>query len=316
MMRTMLFHRDFRGFTGGHLKVWNYFNHVKAAPGWQAEAYFSPESRWDASNPWFGVHEEILPTWEPHTADALFLGGHDWRMIPPAECNRFPKPIINLIQHVHHADPAHPLSAFLGHRAVRICVSAEVHNALLATGRVNGPIFTIPNGIDPGTLPVPPGERTVDWLVCGLKENASTVARSLANRMQATDGWGRVEALTKLLPRAEFLTAMARARRVVLLPRATEGFYLPALEAMTLGCLVICPDCVGNRSFCRDGFSASVPVSGSEDDIFAALEHVHRLTPDQTAAIVANAHATAAEHTLARERAACHELLATLPSLW
>ena len=32
-----------------------------------------------------------------------------------------------------------------------------------------------------------------------------------------------------------------------------EGFYLPALEAMALGSLVICPDCIGNRSFCLPG---------------------------------------------------------------
>lgn len=315
MTRSMLFHRDFRGFTGGHLKVWNYFNHVETAPRWSAKIYFSPESVWDGGNPWLPRRAEVVPVWKPAEADALFLGGHDWRMIPPAERDHYPKPILNLIQHVHHADPAHPLSAFLGHRAVRVCVSAEVSAALAVTGRVNGPVFTIPNGIDFGALPVP-GERNVDWLVCGLKEGTSTVAKSLVRRMEATGGWGRVEALTKFLPRAEFLAALACARWVVLLPRATEGFYLPALEAMALGCLVICPDCVGNRSFCRDGFSAVVPASGREDDVFAALERARALTAEQEATLVANARMIAAEHTIQRERAAFHELLATLPALW
>ena len=46
---------------------------------------------------------------------------------------------------------------------------------------------------------------------------------------------------------------MARARVTVLVPNPKEGFYLPALEAMALGTIVVCPDCVGNRSFCVAG---------------------------------------------------------------
>ena len=52
---------------------------------------------------------------------------------------------------------------------------------------------------------------------------------------------------------------MSRGRLVVLLPLAEEGFYLPALEAMAMGCVVICPDCVGNRAFCVDEVTALVP---------------------------------------------------------
>ncbi len=314
-MRTVLFHRHFRGFTGGHLKVWNYFNHVEAATGWHATVHFSNESNWDEHNPWFPRLAGISQRWEPEKAAALFLGGHDWRMLPPAERDHYSRPIINLIQHVHHADPAHPLSEFLSHRAVRICVSAEVREAIEATGQVNGPALVIPNGIDFGALPAV-GNRPTDWLICGLKEGASATARRLGKRLETAGGWGRVETLTKLLPRPEFLAALAMARRVVLLPRATEGFYLPALEAMALGCLVICPDCVGNRSFCRDGFSVVVPVSGSEDDVFAAMENVRQMSREREAFIMENARTVAAEYTLERERVAFHELLASLPSLW
>ena len=185
-------------------------------------------------------------------------------------------PIINLIQHVHHGDPGHPLSGFLRHRAIRICVSEEVRAAIEAVG-VNGPTVVIPNGIDQGDLPAvaAPAERPVDWLVCGLKDDRSALARELARRLELEGGWGRVEMLTKLLPRAEFLAALARAGAVVLLPRATEGFYLPALEAMALGALVVCPDCVGNRSFCRDGDNALVPpVCDVDQNVLAAMRAV------------------------------------------
>ncbi len=195
-----------------------------------------------------------------------------------------------------------------------MCVSAEVRAAIEATGQINGPTITIPNGIDLTDLPTP-GERPIDWLVCGLKDGRSGSARRLVKRMEPSR-WGRAEFLTKLLPRAEFLAALARAKRVVLLPRETEGFYLPALEAMALGCLVVCPDCVGNRSFCREGFSAVVPAGHDEESVFAAMQRARRLTPVQEAALLANARATAAEHTLQRERAAFHELLASVDALW
>ena len=152
-MRTVLFHRDYQGFTGGHLKVWNYFRHAEHLDGWGARVYFSRESKWDEHNPWSVRREEVLTAWEPWEADVLFLGGYDWRMIPAAERARYGKPIINLIQHVHHADPAHPLFEFLPHRALRVCVSTEVRDAIVATGKVNGPVVTIPNGIDLAEFP-------------------------------------------------------------------------------------------------------------------------------------------------------------------
>ncbi len=313
-MKTVLFHRDFQEFTGGHLKVWNYFNHVEASPSHTAQIHFSPDSRWDASNPWVSRRAEVCPQWQPEQADLLFLGGKDWEMLPAAERDHYRWPVINLIQHVHHADPGHPLSAFLPHRAIRVCVSAEVRAAIESTGRVNGPTVTIPNGIEMADLPTP-GKREIDWLVCGLKDGRSGMARRLVKRLDLSR-WGRAEFLTKLLPRPEFLAALARARRVVLLPRETEGFYLPALEAMALGCLVVCSDCVGNRSFCREGFNAVVPVGHDEESVFAAMQRARRLTLLQEAALVENARVTAAEHTLARERAAFHELLASVDALW
>ena len=316
-MRTVLFHRDYQGFTGGHLKIWNYFCHAEHLDGWGARVYFSRESKWDEHNPWSVRREEVLTAWEPGEADVLFLGGYDWRMIPAAERACYGKPIINLIQHVHHADPAHPLFEFLPHRALRVCVSTEVRDAIVATGKVNGPTVVIPNGIDLAELPpvVPLPQRPVNWLVCGLKEDRSTIARTLTRRLQAEGGWGRVEVQSKPLPRAEFLARLGSACAVVLLPRVTEGFYLPALEAMALGTLVVCPDCVGNRSFCRDGYNAFVPASVAVDDLLATMQTA-RASGLRAEALVENAARTAAEYSLARERAAFGELLAGIDALW
>jgi len=50
---TVLFHRDFKSFTGGHLKVWDYFQHVNSSENFNAEISFTPQSNWN-NNPWYG----------------------------------------------------------------------------------------------------------------------------------------------------------------------------------------------------------------------------------------------------------------------
>ena len=61
---------------------------------------------------------------------------------------------------------------------------------------------------------------------------------------------------------------MGRARVTVLVPNPKEGFYLPAVEAMAAGTLVVCPDCVGNRAFCLDEVNCLRPAR-EEDAIVA-----------------------------------------------
>src|SRR3977135_3980913 len=76
--QLVLFHRDFRVFTGGHLKVWDYFNHVASSPTHEPRIAFSPESKWDSTNPW--VHSRgYVVDWEPEKADILFLAGIVWK---------------------------------------------------------------------------------------------------------------------------------------------------------------------------------------------------------------------------------------------
>jgi glycosyltransferase involved in cell wall biosynthesis len=317
-MRRVLFRRDFQNFTGGHLKVWDYFKHTSAAPDHGAEIYFTPETRWDAANPWLPWRAQALSQWAPGAADVIFLGGADWLALPDTERRHFGRPVINLIQHVRHGDLADPLAEHLPNRAIRICVSAEVEAAVLATGRVNGPTVVIPNGVDVSAVrpALAHAERPIPWLICGVKEGQPAVARDLGRRMAPLVGAERVEVVTKPLPRGEFLDLLAQTRRAILLPRLTEGFYLPALEAMALGTLVICADCVGNRGFCRDGRTAIVPVSGEVDALLEAVVRVRSLGAAEESAILGNARAMAVEHSLARERAAFHELLAAVPSLW
>lgn len=147
-MKTLLFHRHYHGFTGGHLKHWDYFNHSRYSQMYCPAIYFTPNSRWEPHNPWLSIRNTVAPTWQPDKADMLFLAGMDWQAYPPSQETVLNKPVINLIQHVRHADPQHPLFAFLQRKAIRICVGPEVAGALKNSGQVKGPIHCIPNAIE------------------------------------------------------------------------------------------------------------------------------------------------------------------------
>jgi hypothetical protein len=312
-MQRVLFYRDFRRFTGGHLKVWHYFDHVRSSPAHTAHVAFTPESVWDASNPWGGARDAVVERPERFRADVLFLAGLDWRRIGPWARRRPRVPVINLVQHVRHAEPDDPRYRFLHHRAVRICVSPEVARAIEGTGRVNGPVLTIPDGLDLDELPAPapPAGRDIDLLVVATKQRERGAA--LFPRLERPGR--RVHLLADRVARPELLASMNRARVTLFLPRPTEGFYLPALEGMALGTVVVCPDCVGNRSFCLPGVNALRPAY-TDADVLDQTEAALALSAAETARLVAGGSATAEEHGLGVERARFLEVLNDLPALW
>jgi hypothetical protein len=304
--RTVLFVRDFRDFTGGHLKTWDYFQHVRAHPRFDAVAQFTERSRWDETNPWFGSPESVIPQRDRFPADALFLGGMTWNLLSERQRKASPIPVVNIIQHVRHAEE--PRRRWLPYRAVRICVSPEVTEAVAATGMSNGPLITIPNAIDVGSLPepLPDEERPVDLV-------APALARTLGERLDRPGR--RIRVLDGLMPRREFLDAIDQARVSLFLPNPTEGFFLPALEAMALRSVVVCPDVVGNRSFCADGVNCFRPEY-EEEALLGATEAALGLADEERRDLLVAGSETAARHDLPEERAAFHEVLDHLDDLY
>lgn len=306
MTRRLLFRRDFRGYYGGHGKVWDYYRHTSAHPGWEPRIHFTAESV-DADNPWrMASAPGIVAGWDPDRSDALFLAGMDWMAWPQ---DRDTTPVINLIQHVRHAQAGQDVHQFLGRRAIRICVSRAIADALADSGRVRGPVLVIDAALD--LLPeLVDGQAGKAGIVIGALKHpglgAELAAVLRARGMQAT-------LLDVPLPRRAYLAAVAAADIAVLLPHATEGFYLPALEAMALGCATVVPDCVGNRAYLEPGVNALVPEY-SLDAIAAAVE---RLRDDGLKErLRGSGTATAARFGHARERQAFHAVLDDLPVLW
>jgi len=311
-LRTVLFFRHYTRFTGGHLKAWNYFNHVLASADFTPRVWFSDLSTMEGDNPWNAVPNLIVDKQRPVRPDVCVLGGANWRML-----DRYPLalpniPVINLVQHVKHADSELRLQKFLRRKAIRICVSDQVADELRATGLTVGSLVVIPNGIDLSCLPERrAGESKVDVLIAGLKEPelAVQVAARLAHEGR------RIDVLSEQISRPDFLGRIQEARVTLFLPHMAEGFYLPALEGMALGTIVICPDCIGNRSYCLPGYNAFRP-NYTIGDVVRDVEAALVLPTDQTRQLLENARRTAAEHSLERERQTFLDVLHNIDELW
>ncbi len=312
-MSVVVFHRNYRRFQGGHLKVFHYFEHVRSSPSHQARIRFSPDSVWDESNPWRGAREAVIAPDEAVPADMLFLAGMDWRWLEPQQRAASSLPIVNLVQGFSAARGTNPRREFIGHPAIRICVSPEIQDALESTGEVAGPIFTNPIGVDLESLPAPrpPEERDIDCVVLAVKD--PPLGREIADDLRAAGQ--RVLLVEHAMPRGELLAAWARARVAVHLPGSFEGAYLPALECMALGTAVVCPDCVGNRSFCRDGDTCLVPPRTRRAIVAAALELL-TASAEELAPMLAAGHSQAMARSLQAERVRFLEIVDRVDELW
>jgi len=312
-LKKVLFYRDFKRFSGGHLKVWHYFSHLKGSNTFKPLIYFSEGSTWNDDNPWINLKHLTERVWNPQNADILFLAGKDWLALERSGPLSHNIPIVNLIQGVRHVDLADIRSTFLRNRAVRICVSEEVAECLRETRRINGPLFTISNGIDIDELPVKKEwfQRSTDVLIAGLKN--PELARKLADRFRKSNI--AVEVLLTSLPRRMLLEKFNQSKIVVLLPYETEGFFLPALEAIALGTLVICPDCIGNRSFCIDGTNCFMPKY-SLFEIVHVTEKALSLDPSTRQRLFDAAGKTMMRHSLCNEKNEFLAIMQDLASIW
>ncbi|WP_133240045.1 glycosyltransferase [Limnohabitans planktonicus] len=299
--KKILFYRDYQGFTGGHLKVFNYFEHVKHSNNFNSKIYFSKNSNYILNNSTSINSEDLELNWEPELADVLFVAGLDWSVVP----FDIDKPVINLIQHVRHADPNDFRYNFLRRPAIRICVSQAVADAIISTGIVNGKTFVIKNGVDPLDFPEKNVYKDNQVLIAGYKkpELAAQIAQEL-NKLGIKN-----HLLIKMHERFDYLSLVARSAITIFLPCESEGFYLPALEGMGLGTLVICPDCIGNNEFCFHMQNCIVPIYSLEGIISSCCEAMEMLSTNYSEKIRTNGELQFKAHSLKEERARFIEIL-------
>ena len=303
---TILFHRDFINYTGGHQKVFDYFEHTNAHGNFNADIIFSRRSRWDESNPWFQNYRICTQVYDPDSYNILFVAGMDWDVIAEGVEER--KTVINLIQGFRHADKGSPLYSFLKRKAIRVCVSQQVADAIAKTGQVNGEILTIANG---HRLPALVREKSNDIFILGKKNIA--FAQHLERHLKNI-GLSVINSIQHL-PRDQVFQYMAASKISVLLPLfyEKEGFYLPALEAMKYSDLAIVPDCGGNKSFCVDNQNCLMPDYTQESFLVKIKQAIEILgDKKKLTRIKQAAKYTLEQHSIERERQDFFNLLTRL----
>ena len=322
-LRTIWFHRAFEAVTGGEIKHSHYFVHARHMAGFAARIAFTGGPLHEAlaaerRRLWPVGNIDGAAGWAPAPDDVLFVAGTDWRYVGAMGLDATDHPRVNLVQHVRHADPDTELWSYLPRRAIRICVSPEVADAIARTGRPRGPVIAIPNATE-----LPPWDREGSvgcgaWegrprpvAVIGYKDRE--LAASLSERLRR-EGVEH-DVLTRVRERGSFLAQLAETRVAVCLPDPTEGFYLPALEAMACGCVVVTLDAVGNRGFCRDGENCIV-AEREPESLARAVGHAFWLSEDARRELLGGATATVAAHGLHVERSRFHAVLRDVDGLW
>ena len=322
--RRVWFYREYRRLTGGHLKHSHYFHHVLHMPGFAPMIAFGGEPRNAAhareqGELWPAGDDGAAVRWEPERSDVLFLeGASDWPYLFEHGLETLSIPRINFIQGVRHAREDNVRYRYLTERAIRICVSREVADAITATGRTNGPVLTIPNGIDvapfaPAAHGSPAGYGGRHFAVTILGYKSPDLARALSGRLNA-EGIDHL-LLRKLLDRSTYLGLLAESRVAVCLPYAEEGFYLPALEAMAAGCLVVTLDCIGNRGFCRHNVNCLV-AEGCAESLYGMAKKALGMPEQERGRMHRGAREAAAEHSLDVERTRFHAVLGEIDRIW
>lgn len=266
------FHRDYNRYSGGHQKFRDYLLHTKALSGVECNLHVNNQCPVmpDFFNNISGVkyHTQYLP----EQADIAFLAGLDWQAYLPLRQKN--QPVINLVQHVRHADKENKLFSFLEHEALRICVSNAVKEAIEPFA--NGECVTIPMGHN---IPQIESLKDVDLYILGKKN-----PRFAANIEQ----WAKrrnwvVHLDSGLVARQTVLNNMARSKVSLVLPNPTEGFFLPGIEAMALSDRVVVPDCIANREYCLPTTNITL-CDYSEHSCIRALEYAEQrlLSPVQS----------------------------------
>ncbi len=291
--------------SGGALKVRHYYEHALCHENLNTLLYMPDDIDWQPSNPWFRYKDNVMPEIDWEKVDVVFISGWGWeRFIPSKYHYESGFKVIYLIQHPSKLMPEFDRFKNLDKPATRICVSGAMTEMASKIPQVNGPVITIPAGTDLKelrTLAIKP--KTIDILIAGLKN--PEMGEALKAKL---DPLGlKVKLLSERMDRQSFIDFVSVAKTVVCLPNPLEGFYLPALEAMALNALVICPFAIGN-DYCIDGKNCFVP-SYTLEDIYAVTRQSMELTNEAMKVMKGHADATVKAHDLNLERKSFHDLI-------
>ncbi|NCP65656.1 MAG: hypothetical protein GW763_14015 [Paraglaciecola sp.] len=258
--KKIAFHRQYNQYSGGHQKVRDYLDHCMAYGQLDVSLWCESSSKVNAN-----LFSDIpgityQQSYAPQDADIVFLAGMDWKNYLPFYDEKQTK--VNLIQHVRHGDKRHPLFQFLQFKAVRLCVSQAVYDAIIPYA--NGPCYVIKMGHEIPNIKL---HRDIDVYVLATKQ--PSLGKQITTVLQQR-GY-HVVIHDEPTERSMVYQAMAAAKVTLALPNKTEGFYLPGIEAMQLSGWAVIPDCIASREYSSPGANITM-CELSADSCLHAIE--------------------------------------------
>jgi hypothetical protein len=296
----LLLVRHFRRPTGGNIKLRDYFLHAAAHPSIEADVWFASGGQcaegdiWRDLDPRHHARDPCLTDYR-----LVCVNGKDWSLLPE---DMGSAKVIHFVQHAGYLnDPV--LRSYLARPAHRLCTTAALRDAILAVA--NGPVTVVPVGVADAFFARPDQPKDVKVTIIGTKQ--PVFAAQLADRLRAL-GLVPVTVGESWMAHSDMAALFRSTEILVTLPLPTEGFFLPALEGMAAGCVVITNDAVGNRDHCIPGETCLQPQRGDLDAHVAAIVQALDNT-DLCQHLVEGGRRAAAPHTMAAERAAFHTFL-------
>jgi glycosyltransferase involved in cell wall biosynthesis len=269
-MPAILFLTSFFNFSGGQVKVRDYFQHCLEHPSLEPYLYFTPKfhERYAGTDVWRDIPEErIVPEVALERCRAIFVTAKDWKYLPkhvPLDG----KVVINFHQSLNEVQPDRRAFRYLSKTAVRVCTSGEVFAAIAPHAK--GVATVVLPGIPLELFGQGGPRRDGSVLIWGRKH--PHLAQRLHDELAAR-GRGVTLRITNA-SREEFAGLLREHDVFVGLTLEREGFYLPALEAMASGCAVVCDDAMGNRGYCIDGETCLLVQREDFDGHVAAVERL------------------------------------------
>jgi hypothetical protein len=247
----------------------------------------------------------------------VFSWPPQYEVIAPRLDRRTPaERVIHLIQNVRHADPgfqAGHARRLLARPMARISTNEIVAAAIRPYVHPDSIHEVVPIGHDVGffraerSSGIPTGRplrvayttwksRLGDRLAAALAGSGTTVFRRIGHEA----GWDELRDL------------YAWSDVFLGTPIAQEGSYLPALEAMAAGAIVVVPPAGGNLAYCRFGENCLEAAFEDDDSYLAAIDEIRSMSAERIDRIRAAAAATAAAHDLDAERSGFSAVVARI----
>ena len=221
---------------------------------------------------------------------------------------------IHLVQNTRHANPAFAdgyALRLLGRPLARIMVAHEVMDACLPHLNRSSMSATIVEGHDCGYF----YRRRGGGLEKPLRVGYTTWKSDVGERVQREVGDRHsFRSIRRTASWAQVRELLHWCNVFLCCPGPEEGFYLPGLEALAAGALVITPDVGGNRAYCRFGENCLLVEFEQPASYIEALDVLDRESPDRITSIRERGYSTLEEHTLTRERSAFGSFLVELAS--